>query len=95
MKEVGFEDVRTKRYCWPHGEWMAERGNEEYRNIGKFLEEEQPRLYQAILANVVSGMGFSEEEVRGLQRDVLETLEVGEGKHKNFWVTFGRKKLTV
>lgn len=91
MREAGFVDVRTKWYYWPHGEWMADRGHEEYRNLGNFLKREQPRLYQAILSNLVSGMGYSDEEVRALQRDVMETLEVEEGRHKNYWVTFGRK----
>lgn len=91
MGRAGFVDVQTQMFVWPHGEWMAERGREEYRNLGKFLKKEQPALYQAILPNMISGMGYSEEEVRVLQRDVLETLEVEEGKHKNYWVTFGRK----
>ena len=91
MSEAGFEDVQTKKYCWPHGEWMAERGHEEYRNVGILLRTEQPKLYQAILENLVSGMGYSDEKVKELQGDVLETLEVEEGKHKNYWVAFGRK----
>ncbi|KAF6221991.1 hypothetical protein HO133_001959 [Letharia lupina] len=91
MRESGFDDVHVIMYCWPHGEWMADRGHEEYRNLGVFLRTEQPKLYQAILPNMVSGMGYSEEEIRELQRDVLETLKVEEGKHKNYWVTFGRK----
>ena len=91
MHEVGFEDVQTMMYYWPHGEWLADRGREEYRNIGRFLETEQLRLYQAILPNMVSGMGFSDEKVRRLQADVLETLKAEEGKHKKYWVTFGRK----
>ena len=91
MREAGFVNVQTKKYCWPHGEWMANRGNEEYRAVGKFLKEEQPRLHQVILANLVSGMDYGEEEVKRLQHDVLETLEVEEGKHRHFWVTFGRK----
>ncbi|CAD6582368.1 MAG: hypothetical protein ASARMPREDX12_000916 [Alectoria sarmentosa] len=91
MHEAGFVDVQTKKYCWPHGEWMAEKGHEEYRNIGIFLTTEQPRLYQAIVPNMVSGMGHSDERVKELQRDVLETLKPEEGKHKNYWVTYGRK----
>ena len=91
MREAGFEDVQTKVYYWPHGEWLANRGREEYRNIGIFLATEQPRLYQAIVPNMVSGMGYSDEKVRGFQADVLESLEAKEGKHKNYWVTFGRK----
>ena len=91
MREAGFVDVRTKRYGWPHGEWMAERGHEEYRSLGIFLRTEQPRLYQAVLPNVLGGMGYSEEEVKELQGDLLETLKVEEGKYKNCWVTFGRK----
>lgn len=91
MRDVGFEDVQTKVYYWPLGEWLAERGHEQYRNAGSFLKAESPKLYQGILPNMVSGMGYSDEEVRGLQRDVLETMEVEEGKHKKFWVTFGRK----
>lgn len=55
------------------------------------MRTEQPKLYQAILPNMASGMGYSEEEIRELQRDVLETLKVEEGKHKNYWVTVGRK----
>ena len=91
MREAGFVNVQTKKYCWPHGEWMVQRGNEEYRAVGKFLKDEQPKLHQVILASLVSGMGYGEEEVKRLQNDVLETLEVEEGKHRNFWVTFGRK----
>lgn len=59
MLEAGFERVETKTYAWPHGEWLAEKGQEEYRNLGAFFKEEQPRLYQAILPNMVSGMGWS------------------------------------
>lgn len=91
MREAGFEDVQTMMYYWPQGEWLADRGREEYRNIGIFMQTEQPRLYQAILPNMVSGMGFSDEKVRGFQADVLETLREGEGKHKRLWITFGRK----
>lgn len=91
MREAGFEHVQTKMYYWPHGEWLAKRGHKEYRNIGIFLETEQPRLYQAIVPNMVSGLGFSDEKVRGFQADVLETLKAEEGLHKNYWVTFGRK----
>ena len=91
MLEAGFEQVRTKTFAWPHGEWLADQGREEYRGIGAFFKEEQPRLYRAILPNMVSGMGWSEEGVRGLQADVRETLEGAEGVRKNFWVTVGRK----
>ena len=91
MREAGFEDVQTKMYYWPHGEWLADRGQEQYRNIGIFLTKEQPRLYQVILPNMVSGMEFSDEKVRRWQVDVLETLKAEEGKHKKYWVTFGKK----
>ena len=91
MREAGFEDVQTIMYYWPQGQWLADKGREEYRNIGRFMETEQLKLYQAILPNMISGMGFSDEKVRRLQADVLETLKAEEGKHKKYWVTFGRK----
>lgn len=91
MREAGFEDVQTMMYYWPHGEWLANKGQEEYRNIGIFLTTEQPRLYQVILPNMVSGMRFSDKKVRRWQADVLETLKAEEGKHKKYWVTLGKK----
>ncbi|KAK5132217.1 hypothetical protein LTR08_009277 [Meristemomyces frigidus] len=90
MRGAGFEYVSVREYKWTFGEavWDLYPDSEA---AGVFSTRELRFNLVPMLEALVEGSGYSGEEVREMQREMVATLDMPVGGHVKYFVVTGRK----